>query len=183
MKRIVVINNKGGCGKSTLVLSLADTLTNAQVVDLDNQATLTRSASFTGRHAPVQAGNANGEYVIFDTPPYRDSTLRGVLASATHVLIPVLLGYPDLLATRAIVDDLVKQKLLAKATIVFSKVRKPHNKAYHELKRLFAQNYQDVTLATSEISELTAYQKVLAAPLQGKAKEEMKCLATELMLY
>ena len=38
--KIIVANSKGGSGKSTLVLALADVLPSAQIIDLDPQGTI-----------------------------------------------------------------------------------------------------------------------------------------------
>lgn len=35
MKRIIIVNSKGGTGKSTIALSLADTLDRGKLIDLD----------------------------------------------------------------------------------------------------------------------------------------------------
>ena len=60
--KIVVANSKGGSGKSTLVLALADILPSVQVIDLDTQGTITIGASYTKRHSPVSEEEATDKY-------------------------------------------------------------------------------------------------------------------------
>lgn len=181
--KIVVANSKGGSGKSTLVLSLADILPAAQVVDLDPQGTIRVGASYTQRHTPVLEEEATAKYVIYDTPPYHGEELRSYFDTADLVLIPVKVSYPDLLATKAVIDDLRAVKMASKGTIVFNEVRKPYNKAYREIKKLFFSNYADIKKASTELSNLVGFQRILSEPLSGQASAEILRLTKELDIY
>ena len=177
---IVVANSKGGSGKSTLVLALADILPSAQVIDLDPQGTITVGATFTKRHAPISATQATGKYLLYDTPPYHGEELRSYFSTADLVLLPVKVSYPDLLAVKGVVEDLRAAKMTHKGVIVFNEVRKPHHKTYHEVKHLFQTNYQDLRKAKTELSNLVGFARILSEALHGQAQQEIRQLVTEL---
>ncbi len=177
--QIVITNIKGGCGKSTLSASLADVL-KADIIDHDNQGTLRVSSHFTNRHIPVRADNITADFVIHDTPPYNAPHLTSLLVEADLILLPVKLQYPDLLALQGLADILRKKKLNKKTVIVFNEVRKPYNKNYHELKTLFKDNYSDLRQASTELSNLVAFSRALAQPIQSKALKQIRALVTEL---
>lgn len=182
MKKIIVINRKGGCGKTTVTLSLTDVLEDARVVDLDNQQTLTISSELTGRHVPVKIGFTDCKYLIIDTPPYEDLSVRSILSTADLIVIPALIGYPDLLGTQKLADYIIENKLQNKTFVVFNKVRKPYNRSYHEVKGFWKQNYPKLKVAKQELSQLRGYQDVLAKPINGKALEEIKSLIKEMKI-
>lgn len=177
--QILVANSKGGCGKTTLVASLADVL-NADVIDHDNQGTLRVSSSFTGRHIPISYEEVSEKIVLHDTPPYNSVEIKSLMKEVDLILIPCKLKYPDFLALRAITDQLVKLKITDKSVIVYNEVRKPYTNTYRELKELYEQNYPEVRKAKQELSNLVAYSRVLAEPLIGKALKEINALKKEL---
>lgn len=182
MKKIIVINRKGGCGKTTITLSLADALTDSRVVDLDNQKTITISSELTGRHTPVDIGFTNCKYLIVDTPPYEETSVRSMLPTADFIIIPALVGYPDLLGTKKLADFIIEKDLQRKTLIVFNKVRKPHNNSYHEVKGFWVKNYPNIKVAKQELSQLRGYQDVLAKPLSDSALKEVRSLVNEIII-
>ncbi len=177
--QIVVSNIKGGVGKSTLVLALANVI-NADIIDHDNQGTIRTTSAFTGRHVPVE--QATKKVVLHDTPPYNSEALKSLYASADVVVIPCKVKYPDLVATKGVVDLLRELGQTSKAVIVFNDVRKPHNKAYKEIKQLFLDNYADIRKATTELSSLVAFTRIFTDKLSGQALQEVKALAKELSI-
>ncbi len=183
MKRITIANSKGGTGKSTLALSLADVLENAQLVDLDPQGTLTHASSFTGRHQPVQPEHATAAYLIYDTPPYNSTSHGDLFKLSDCILLPVKASIPDLLATTAIITQLKEHHLLKKTWLIINEVRKPHNNTYKEGKALLQENFSLVNIAQTELSNLNAFRKVFSEPLHGKAKQEVCTLVSELQLF
>ena len=178
--KIIVANSKGGSGKSTLVLALADILPSAQIIDLDPQGTIKLGSGYTQRHVPVREEEAIAKYILYDTPPYHGEELRSYFDTADMVLIPVKVSYPDLLATKAVIDDLRTIKMTHKGVIVFNEIRKPYNKTYDEIKDLFFSNYKDVKKANTELSNLLGFQRILSEVLDGQAKAEMFSLVKEL---
>ena len=185
MKKIIVINRKGGCGKTTICLSLADAIEKrgdtVKVVDLDNQKTLTMAAEITKRHVPVPINSSrSAKYFIVDTPPYEDLSLKNILETGDIIVIPCLVGYPDLFGCKSIYDYLLKKGIVKKACILFNKVRKPHNKSYSDIRTFFRKNYPKIKIAKTELTLLRGYQDVLAKPLQGKALDEINAFLEEL---
>ncbi len=180
--QIVVTNSKGGCGKSTLVASLSDVL-DADIIDHDNQGTISVSSFFTKRHVPVSYENVTKKIIIHDTPPYNSEKLSSLLKEADLVLIPCKLQYPDFLALRALDEILKKGNMYKKSFVVFNEVRKPHNNTYKELKSLYSDNYPAMNFAKTELSNLLAFSRVLADPLKGKGLKEMRNLVAELSIY
>jgi len=163
-------------------MALADIIEGAQIIDTDIQGTIKISSKFTNRHIPIDLHEISSEFVVYDTPPYHSEELRGILREADLVIIPTKITYPDLLAIKGVIDDLRDLKITDKAIIVFNEVRKPHNKTYHEIKKLFYNNYQDIKKAETELSNLISFQKILSEKLYGQAEKEIKSLVTELNL-
>ena len=178
--KIVVSMPKGGSGKSTLTLALADVLPDVQIVDLDPQGTISRGARYSKRHTPIREKEATGQYIIYDTPPYRTETSKSYLETADLVLIPVRASFADLLAVQAILDDLKLVKMTHKAVIVFNSNRKPVSQAYREAKSAFSLNYPNIKKATTELSQLMSFHRILVAPVKGQARMEIINLIKEL---
>jgi chromosome partitioning protein len=119
-KIIVVANQKGGAGKTTLSMQLAGSLASKKkvlVVDADPQGTATRWASSADDSTPfpaavVSLGAGNDkvhrelkkfikdyDYIIVDCPPAVDSTIpQSALLVADLVLVPIIPSPPDLWA-------------------------------------------------------------------------------------
>lgn len=180
--QILVANIKGGCGKSTLVSALADLL-DADIIDHDNQGTIRVSSSFTGLRVPVTYENITKKIVLHDTPPYNTGNLKSLIQEVDLVLIPCKLMYPDLLALRALSDELKKLNMTQKGVIVFNEIRKPHNNTYKEVKTLYESNYSEIKKAKTELSNLISFSRVLSEPVTGKALEQVKSLISELSIY
>ncbi len=178
--KIIVANSKGGCGKSTLVLSLADVLNDVQIVDTDLQGTIKSSSNFTGRHVPISEEEAKAKYIIYDTPPYHNEEYGSLFKSADIVLIPTKLGFADLLAIKGVVDDLRSLNMQEKGVVIFNEIRKPYSRTYHEIKELFFSNYKDIKKAKTELSNLLGYRRILSEEIVGKAKKEIIELVKEL---
>lgn len=124
-KIIVVVNQKGGSGKTTLSMQLAGTLGRRGyrilVVDADPQGTATRWAASSeddtpfpatvaglapagGKiHREVKKYMADYEYIIVDCPPSVDSPApQSALLIADLALVPVVPSPADLWAARGI---------------------------------------------------------------------------------
>lgn len=149
--RIVLINQKGGAGKTTMSLGLAAALAQEGApvlyVDADPQGTATawsEHRKFVGLD-PVpnlamiqqatpdihkrfqEASKPTFKHAVIDGPPRADEGLsRSILASADHVLIPVQPSLADLWASRAtvaLVRQAQAQGLQFKAAFVLSRVK------------------------------------------------------------
>jgi cellulose biosynthesis protein BcsQ len=177
--KILVINSKGGVGKSTIVMALADAL-DAQVVDTDHQGTLFKAAQVIPRHIPISMSKATGEHVIIDTPPYHDDTHIALLQAADIIIVPAKVSLSDLLASGAVLGEVERLGLEKKCLLVFNEVRKPHNKTYRECLSLFDKNYGSIRRAETELSNLIGYRRILAESIAGQAKNEIMMLVAEI---
>lgn len=181
--QIVVANSKGGCGKSTLVMALADVL-DAQIVDHDLQGTIRKTAHYSGRHRPIGAQDFSKKFLLHDTPPYNSGTYKSLLDIADLVLIPVKLAHADLLAVQGIVDQLRDLNQTHKGRIIFNEVRKPDTRVQRKLRAYFSQNYMDITKVNTELSFLSGFRDIMETPVYGAARKEIAALLQELgILY
>ncbi len=123
MKTIVLANQKGGVGKTTLAAHIAVAAERAGdgpcvLIDTDPQASL--AAWWNGREAATPAfapmrlkelagklealGQAGNAYAFIDTPPAITESIRAVVAQADFVLIPTRPSPHDLRAVGSTVE-------------------------------------------------------------------------------
>ncbi|VAW69536.1 hypothetical protein MNBD_GAMMA10-2565 [hydrothermal vent metagenome] len=195
MKRIVVINTKGGCGKTTIATNLASYYAskglNTALFDYDPQSSSMRWLKLRPDDKPeiygVQAHKnaasavtmswqlrlpAETERVIIDTPPgLTGLDLIGQIKGADHILIPVLPSPLDIYATADFIRDLL---LLAKVRlnqtsvgIIANRVRK-NTLAFQALERFLD------TLNIPVITKLRDTQNYLHAAQEGVGVHELK---------
>ena len=131
MLRIVVINSKGGCGKTTIATNLASYYANTghctALFDYDPQGSSMRWIRTRSAEAPVIYGVAahqsaarattmswhlrvppETDYLILDTPPgLKGSSLVEQIKGADIILIPVLPSPIDIFATADFIRDLL----------------------------------------------------------------------------
>lgn len=143
MRHIMVLNAKGGCGKSTLATNIASYFaTQGAAVALadydpqrssldwlarrpENRATITAVAGFEDglRHAP-----RNADFLIIDAPARsHDAELVDLVKHAETIVVPVLPSTIDMQATTTFLEELkgvgkiAKKK--AKVAVVANRVR------------------------------------------------------------
>ena len=177
--QILIMNGKGGSGKSTLTAALAQVM-DADIIDHDNQGTLTLTSAMTGINKPITAEGASKQVIIHDTPPYNTKSFKSQVKHATAILIPCRVSYADLMAVGPVIGLVRECNASAKTMIVFNCVRKPHNNAYRQIKAAFQKNYQDITKAETELSMLNSFLVVFAKKLEGQALSETKALTKEI---
>jgi chromosome partitioning protein len=129
-KIIVVTNQKGGCGKTTLTMNIAGTMAKdykVLIVNGDEQvsairwgknnkedegfpATIIDLSEFKEQtHKEIKKHRFNYDYIFVDCPPAVDSQLTGsVLLIADLAIIPTIPSPTDIWATTGI-EKLVKQ--------------------------------------------------------------------------
>jgi len=155
MIRIVVINAKGGCGKSTISTNLASFYANkgfhTALYDYDEQGSSTRwldarptsVASIHGvtAHRTAAKGVTRSWHMrlpvditrmVIDTPPgLKGPDLAEQLKGADYILIPVLPSWLDICATgdflRELIVNLKVHKGKTRIAIITNKVRKNTN--------------------------------------------------------
>ena len=179
MHKMVLINSKGGVGKSTLTLAIAEVL-QAQIVDFDGHKTITSAGKLTGLHKPIGEEEASARYIVYDTPSYKDVALKGLLQTADYIVVPSLISYPDLIGVKSIIDEIRCLKLKDKTTILFNKVKAPTSSNYKIVKNFFIKNYGDIRFSNVEIPDNTDFQDILAKGLRAKSKGVIKSFLEEL---
>lgn len=144
MNTISLLQNKGGCGKSSLTVNLAvqfhlmDLAT--LIVDLDPQGTTSLwSKQRAGQDPSCVAGQAhqledilssaerNGaDMIVIDTPPRSDSVALAAARASNLVLMPCRPSLPDLDALKLTSDLVSIAKMQDQAYVVLNAV--PANK-------------------------------------------------------
>lgn len=195
MKRIVVINSKGGCGKTTVSTNLASYYAsqniNTALFDYDPQGSSMRwlklrspeSSTIYGVMAQKNAARAvtmswqlrlpaETERLIIDTPP----GLKGVdlieqIKGADNILIPVLPSPLDIFATADFIRDLLLEAKVrihrTQIGIVANRVKK-NTVAFQSLERFLD------SLSIPVVARLRDTQNYLRATDEGLGIHELK---------
>ncbi|GAB3901926.1 ParA family protein [Spirosoma agri] len=191
MKTIVVAQQKGGVGKTTLALNIALYFArngaNVAIADADAQGSLTASADLLEglRLVSVQEvlnNRAEADLVVIDTSPRNDADLAKVLALADFVLIPVKPGYLDVLALKD-TQAILQQAGIKKAGIILNMVQH-RNAVTREVQELL-QGFS-IPLMTTQIFQRVAYTRsTMTNGVFGsddvKAQAEIENLADEIL--
>jgi chromosome partitioning protein len=126
MRSVLVINPKGGCGKTTLATNLAGGLatggSNVYLWDLDRQKSSLTWLTMRPAHVPRirrldQRPEDAGEnsWLVVDTPAgIHGKSLTEVVRQAERVLVPIQPSVFDMAATAAFLQDLVEAKAIRK---------------------------------------------------------------------
>jgi chromosome partitioning protein len=141
-KVITVAQQKGGSGKTTLIVNLAVAYLRAghtvALLDTDPQGSLGRwfmarrergavegleftTSSAWGVSYECEKLRKAADYVLIDTPPKVDADLRPALREADVVLVPVASSHVDLWATEGVLD--LARREGKRAVIVMNRVR------------------------------------------------------------
>lgn len=179
MRRIMVLNPKGGCGKSTLSTNLAGyyALQGGAVylVDFDVQGSSMDWLDVRPEGAPSIQGIAADEkefliphgkgVVIMDVPAgIHGKRLKQYVKRAQTLLIPVLPSPMDMRATAHFVEELLLvgrvSREKTRIAVVANRVRE-HTRIYHSLERFLEQ------LAIPFLTTLRDSQNYIRAAEQG----------------
>jgi len=129
VRTILVLNPKGGCGKSTIATNIAGYFAmrgkNVSLADCDPQCSsndwleVRPEHLATINHVPVKKGKLHvpndTEILIFDTPAgIHDQRMAKIINAAQTMIIPVLPSPVDIRAAERFLKDLIK---LRKKTI------------------------------------------------------------------
>ncbi len=123
MHTILILNPKGGCGKSTIATNIAGYFAirgkNVSLADCDPQCSSTDWLSVrpehlaTINHVPVKKGKLHvpndTEILILDTPAgIHDQKMAKIVRAAQTMIIPVLPSAIDIRAAERFISDLIK---------------------------------------------------------------------------
>ncbi|MFZ5556416.1 MAG: AAA family ATPase [Pseudomonadota bacterium] len=129
MRGILVVNPKGGSGKTTVATNLAAGLAQGDervlLWDIDRQKSSLTWLSIRPEHLPrvsrldgadsAERGGHDRSWVVVDTPAgLHGKNLEHALRLAEKVVIPVAPSMFDMAATRDFLDALLKEKLVRK---------------------------------------------------------------------
>ncbi len=194
MRRIVVINPKGGCGKTTIAINLASFYAargdNPVLMDYDPQGSSTRWFRKRGPGAHPMHSVAAWERdfrttrtfrlrvppmssrVIVDTPASLDAqTLPELTRDADKIIVPVLPSDIDVHACTRIIADLLLVAKIRRAEnrigVVANRVKR-NTLMYHSLQRFLA------TLNVPVITTLRDSQNYIRSAELGIGLHEMK---------
>ncbi|MEO0374164.1 MAG: ParA family partition ATPase [Cyanobacteria bacterium P01_A01_bin.17] len=196
MKKLAVLSQKGGAGKTTLALHIAVAAeldgSSTAIVDLDPQASASdwgdsredeSPAVVSGQAARLDhilkvANGAGADLIIIDTAPHSENASLQAARVADFVLIPCR---PAILDLRAIGHTVDIVKLANKpASIVLNAVPPQGSIAYEAARAI--KSYE-VDLAPINLVQRVAYQHSLTAGLtaqeyepSGKAANEIRRL-------
>ncbi len=174
MKIITLANQKGGCGKSTIVLNLAIQLglkhQKVLIFDTDPQGscieTLKRRTDqlveivpiFSDIHREVQKYEETVDYIIIDTPPHDGETMASAVICSDLVIIPVQDSPLDVRSTKTTVDLVNEARQVnpnIKACFLLSRIQ-PKTVLARELKELLRQTY-GFDILKAELANRVAY--------------------------
>ncbi|MFT4634756.1 MAG: chromosome partitioning protein [Arenicella sp.] len=146
MRSILVVNPKGGCGKTTIATNLATYYSvwgmSTALVDLDPQQSSMAWLSVRPKDEnPIQGFNglkgkiyphADTERVIYDCPARTDSKKVAKLIDLVDVvIIPVMPSAIDMRVAASFIADIVGEVKAAKSTAIMGVVANRTHKNYH----------------------------------------------------
>lgn len=141
MKRIAIVNPKGGSGKTTtallFLLALDDAGIAVKAVDLDCQHTLTGTLSHIGKESLLSTPKP--QYTITDTPArlFVPETTEAIKTADT-VIVTSKLMTADFRTTRDCLRELQRMNCFDKAKLLFNQVDK-RTGYKDEIKLLFSE--------------------------------------------
>jgi len=202
---ISVVNQKGGVGKTTLSIHLADGLfkrgRKVALIDADAQnSSLLWSASRPGSdlfpvlgmpketlYQEVQALSSAFDDLVIDGPPRVASILKAAIAAADVVLVPVKPSSLDVWAATDVVELIREVSVFKPGIKPFFVIneRRPNTRLARDVERALAQI--GLSVCRTSIHARAAYPVSIGQGLSvfdiepgGKAAEEMSLLLEEL---
>ena len=195
-KIITVAHQKGGVGKSTLVLNLAHCFKagglNVLIVDMDLQGSLLGLAGMEDIQISPPPENINTiqslpfDIIIIDTPPYLSNTLPGLFQVSDFILIQTKTGFFDVMAIKSTIS-LVKEAKTKKPSLISGIVLnmvKNRTSLTDEVKEIIG-SYNEGVMNTMIFERVAYIRSALTAGVltsdDNKAKEEITALASEII--
>ena len=187
MTIISFVNQKGGCGKTTLACMLALYLAEQKglrvgVRDLDTQQSCTAFVEQVD-HDRIQRFNGGADYdvVLVDTPGgIKDADLRKLLDTSDLVIVPLVLSGQDIKSTA---QTALRVADRTKARIVLNRV-KTSTGSFRERHKILAAI--DLKPCKHYLCDRVSYSYAMTSgweALDSKARQELTILAKELLKH
>ena len=133
MKTIVIAHQKGGVGKSTLTINIANCLSlsgsKVAVIDTDLQGTTymtlqNENIDLFSSIEQFQLSSTKCDYLVVDTPPFNMSNYETFFNMSDLLVIPTQLNVPDILAIEATLQYFNNSKNAnKKAMVVLNRIK------------------------------------------------------------
>ena len=193
MSKIILINNqKGGVGKSTLTFNLAQNISTSSkvaVLDFDLQGSLSQLKELVTDFEiiPYQGkieniADLDYDFIFIDTPPYLSNHLPKLISMADLIIVPTKAGILDLLAIKSTLTIIEEEQRTKDTLIVFNMV-KPNTTLTLDI--LIGLEEYNVKVSATHISDLVSFTRsVLISGVRAdrNAQRQIDQLTKEILL-
>jgi len=191
-KIILITNQKGGVGKSTLAFNLANNIKKdckVAILDLDVQGSLTQIASLnpsleiiTYQDKIENIKSLKYDFIFIDTPPYLLDKIDELYRLSDIIIIPTKASAFDLFAMQNMIEKIKELSLESKTMILFNMMKHNTllNQDIHDQVKEFG-----IEIANTKISDLVSFSKsVLLQGLEDhqKAQKQIDSLTKEILI-
>jgi chromosome partitioning protein len=184
MKKIAILSQKGGAGKTTLAVHLAVAAElggkSTAIIDLDPQASASDWGDSRDDETPVVvsgqaarlsnmleiAEDAGADLIIIDTAPHSENASLQAARAADYILVPCR---PAILDLRAIGYTVDVVNLAKKPACVVLNAVPPQGSIAHDAAKAITQ--YDIEIAPIKLVQRVAYQHALTAGLTAQEYE------------
>lgn len=205
MKVISVANQKGGCGKTTVIFNLAINLSyedsRVLLIDTDPQKSTWETiqcrkdnsieTAYVDSNVHKYISKLEGyDYVLIDTPPHNDETIRSSIICSDIVLIPIQDSPLDIRSAGRTVDIILEAKKVnagLKPFFILNRVQL-NTILSKELRKHLRRIYPTIAILKIEVSNRVVYkqamiygQAVTEYERLGAASNEMNLLTKEVI--
>lgn len=191
MKIILVANQKGGTGKSTIAINLAHSFKafcKTAILDLDEQGSLqtVKSLDLLSGVADFNESDINStDILIVDSPPYLSPTLKEWIVRADIILVPVKPSFLDIHSTEGMLNLVREANKQDSILIIANQVNPSSTITKSVLEHLGKSNY---SVAKTTIGERVSFTRssLTESGIYGsgdkKAINEFESLCKEILL-
>lgn len=190
-KVISVVNQKGGCGKTTLLSNLAMNIhSNATVaiVDLDYQGSIkSLESQFDG--IPVYPANTTideikelqYDFILVDTPPYVFDRLENLAMISDVIIIPIKPSPLDIIALSRTMEIIESAASNDKMLVILNMI-KPNTTLTDNIAREVRK--LDINLAKTRISDLVDFTRSImnGRLMEQKSQLQINALTKEILI-